>query len=148
MRLLISRHPQSIPHLILLFHHKRRKLDAHAQENKQRPLPPKRIDSNAKREPPDQFRVREEIKGSRGALGLDKLGHVDPELHPVRRGTGEGVDEEHEEDAGVDANVEVADCADCVYVGAVVCADGSVLWREGLEVPFVMSVFCFQCFAL
>lgn len=56
----------------------------------------------------------------------------------------EGVDEEHEEKAGVDSDVVVADGADGVDVGAVVGADGRVAGRENLEVPVRGLVVFFE----
>lgn len=71
-------------------------------------------------------------------MGFEETGHVDPFLHPEGRGAGEGVDEEHEEDSGVDSYVPVSDGADGVDVGAVVGADGGVArgWGGVSEIVF------------
>ncbi len=49
-------------------------------------------------------------------MGFEEGGHVDPFLHPIFAGAREGVDEEHEQEAGVDADVIVSDGADGVDV--------------------------------
>ena len=63
-------------------------------------------------------------------------------MHPIRGWPGEWVEEEHEQDTGVDADVEVSHRPDSTNVGAVVGTDRFVLWREGLEIPVVaVSVY-------
>ena len=111
---------QPIPHPILTPHHPQRNRVSNPKKHKQRPLPPKRVNRHAKYEPIRQFRVGEEIEGSCGCHGFQPLGHVDPALHPVFVGAGERIDEEHEEESGVDAYVVVSYGADGVDVGAVV----------------------------
>jgi len=49
-------------------------------------------------------------------VGFEESGHVNPFLHPEFAGACEGVDEEHEEEAGVDADVVVADSADGIDI--------------------------------
>ena len=88
-------------------------------------------------EPPQQFAVGEEIECASRGTSLEPSGHIDPELHPIRRWSGQWVEEEHEQDTGVDANVEVSHSPDAADVGAVVGTDGFVLRREGLKIPTV-----------
>ena len=119
---------QPTPHPIFPPHNRLRQTHANPTKHKKRPLPPKRINHNHKNKPIQQFRVREELERAPGRSLLDEAREVDPEFHQAFVGLGEGVDEEHEEEAGVDADVVVPDCADGVDVGAVVCADAFVLW--------------------
>lgn len=109
-------HPQPIPNPILPLHHPQWQRAPHPKKHKRRPLPAKRIDHDTKHKPIDQLRVGEEIKGTGGGVGFQKGGHVNPFLHPKFAGAREGVDEEHEEEAGVDADMVVADGTDGVNV--------------------------------
>lgn len=86
-------------------------------------------------EPPQQFAIGEEVEGTSRGTSFEPPGHIDPELHPIRRRSGEWVEEEHEQDTGVDADVEVSHSPNAANVGAVVGTDGFMLWREGLEIP-------------
>lgn len=63
-----------------------------------------------KNKPENQLAVGEKVKCASRTSGFDKRGHVDPALHPVFAWACQGVEEEHEEDAGIDAYVEVSDC--------------------------------------
>jgi len=96
-------HTDTIAQLILLFHDRQGQADSDSSEYKHRPLPPERVDGDAKRKPPDQLTVGEEIKRSRRRPRLYESGHIDPAFHPVGAGPREGVEEKHEEDARVDA---------------------------------------------
>ena len=94
MRILLQ--PQSIPDRILPPHHLQRQRTAHTEEDEERPLPPERIDHDAKDEPVDQFGVGEEVEGAGRGATLEELGHVDPSFHPLWSRPCERVDEEHE----------------------------------------------------
>ena len=96
---------QSVPNRILFPHNLERQCASNAEKHKERPLPSKRVDHNAKHEPVNQLRVREEVKGSGRRTTLDELGHVDPFLHPTFSWPGERVDEEHEKQARIDSDV-------------------------------------------
>jgi len=96
MRLLIRRHTDTISQLVLFLHNRHRQTQSDTREDEHSPLPTERIDGDAEREPPYQLAVREEVKRARRAARLDELGHVDPALHPVRRGPRQGVEEEHQ----------------------------------------------------
>lgn len=110
-------------------------VDADAEKHKDGPLPAEGVDGDAKDEPPHQLEVGEEVKGASRAGALEQARHVDPAAHPKGAGPGERVDEEHEQDARVDANVPVADGANGRDVGAVDGGHGRVRRREGLEIP-------------
>jgi hypothetical protein len=88
-----------------------------------------------KEEPPQQFAVGEEIECAGWSTSFEPPGHVDPELHPICRWPGEWVEEEHEQDTCVDADVEVSHSPDAANIGAVVGADRFVLRRERLKIP-------------
>lgn len=88
-----------------------------AKEYKQGPLPAERVERDTKDEPPEQLEVREEIKGSRRGELLEDLCHTNPLLHPEWARARQRIDEEDKQQAGVDANVPVADGADGVDVG-------------------------------
>ena len=97
--------PQSVPDRILPPHNLQRQRAAHAAEDEERPLPPERIDDDAEDEPVDQLGVGEEVEGSGRGTTLEELGHVDPPFHPLWSRPRERIDEEHEKEARVDANV-------------------------------------------
>ena len=61
--------------------------------------------------------------------------HINPFLYPVFRGSRERIDEEHEEQARVNADMIVADGADSIDIGAVNTADGGEGGWEYLEIP-------------
>ena len=82
---------------------------ADAEEDEERPFPSEGVDGDAEDEPVDQLGVGEEIKGRGWGAGFDEARHVDPFLHPVFLGTGEGVDKEDEEEACVDTDVPGSD---------------------------------------
>ena len=44
---------------------------------------------------------------------------IDPAFHPKRSRPAQGVNEEHQQDSGIHPDVPVAECSDCVYIGAV-----------------------------
>jgi len=64
-------------------------------------------------------------------------------LHPIRRWSCEWIEKEHEQDTGVDADVEVSHSTNAANVGAVVGTDGFVLRRESLEIPTAANQFMF-----
>jgi len=90
--LLLSR---PIPNPILSINNPSRKTVSNTEEHKERPLPPERVDYNAEREPPDQFQVREEVKGSGRRELLQRARHIDPALHPEWTRARKRVREEH-----------------------------------------------------
>jgi hypothetical protein len=112
-------HPRQPPQRILRPHDPPRHSLPNAHKGEKRPFPPERVNRDAEHKPPDQLQVREEIKCRRRRSRFQEACHVDPALHPEGPGAREGVHEEHQEDARVDADVPVTDCADGVDVGAV-----------------------------
>ena len=88
--------PQSVPNRVLSPNNPQWQRTANAAKHKRRPLPPERIDHNAKNEPIHQLRVSKEVEGSRWRITLDSLGHVDPSFHPLLLWPGERVDKKHE----------------------------------------------------
>lgn len=97
--------PKSIPNRVLSFDNPHWQRTPNAREHERCPLPPERVDDNAKDEPIHQFRVSEEIEGSSWGTTFDELGHVDPSFHPLFLWPRERVDEEHEKQARIDSNV-------------------------------------------
>ncbi|TKW51861.1 hypothetical protein CTA1_1114 [Colletotrichum tanaceti] len=100
--------------------HSLRQHEAQPEKDEKRPLPPERVEGDAEGEPPEKLEVGEEVKGAHGRRRLEQLGHLDPRLHPERMGPRHRVDEEHEENPRVDANVPVAHGADGGNIRAVV----------------------------
>lgn len=111
-----------------------------AEEDEEGPLPAEGVDGDAEGEPPEQLEVGEEVEGAGRGRRFQDLGHVDPALHPERGRPRQRVDEEHEEDPRVDADVPVPDGADGGQVRAVDGRDGGVPRRERLEVPVRRAV--------
>lgn len=118
--------------------------NADAEKHENRPLPSERVECHAKDEPPDQLEIREEVKSARWAEFLQRACHVDPALHPPSARSCQGVKQEHEEDASVDANVPVTDSTNCLHKGGVDGGDGWVSWRESLQVPVWWSIWILE----
>ena len=127
--------PLPIPQPLLPLHNAHRQALPDPKQHKRRPLPPERIHQHHKHEPVHQLRVREEIKRRRRRQRLHRTRHVDPLLHPVSPRRRQRVDQEHQQQARVDPDVQVADGADGVDVRAVDRADARVLRWEALDVP-------------
>lgn len=118
--------------------------NANAEKYENRPLPSERVECHAKDEPPDQLEICEEVKSAHWAELLQRARHVDPALHPPSAWSCQGVQQKHEKDASVDANVPVANGTNCFDEGRVDGRDGWVCWREGLQVPVGRAIWIFE----
>jgi hypothetical protein len=85
-------------------------------EYEERPFPSKRINRNAKRKPPDQLEISEEVEGSSRSESFDKASHVNPPLHPESLRPSERIRQEHQEDSSIDSNVPIANGADRIDI--------------------------------
>lgn len=93
------------PKLLFSTHDLHRQPLPNPKKHKRRPLPPERVDRDTEEEPPKELLVREEIKGTSRRVAFQKFGHLDRPVAPPRFGRCQRIDEEHEEDAGVDTDV-------------------------------------------
>ncbi len=66
---------------------------------------------------------------------LDPSCHVDPCLHQILPGPRERIDQEHEQEAGIDADVVITHGPDRIHIRAVGGADIRPARREDLQVP-------------
>ena len=133
--MMIPLQPQPVPNRILSPHDCQRQSAADTREHKRCPFPPERVDRNAEHEPVHQLRVSEEVEGTGGRTLLDERGHVDPSFHPFLLRRGERVDEEHEQQAGVDSNVvlEVGGISQCDLLSFLPFFGGSLGSARGKD---------------
>lgn len=96
---------QPIPNRVFSFDDPQWQCTSNAREHERCPLPPEGIDHDAEYEPIHQFRVSKEVEGSGWGTTFDEFGHVDPSFHPLFLWPCERVDEEHEKQARINANV-------------------------------------------
>lgn len=101
--------PITVGNPLLLTNHGLGQPETYTEEDKDCPLPSEWVEGNAKQKPPEQLKICEKVKSTRGAAQLQHLCHVDPTLHPPRARAGKGVHEKHEEYPRVDTNMPVAD---------------------------------------
>lgn len=130
-----SLHPQCLAEGSFLLNHLHGQSTANAEQDERSPLPPERVNQDDKEEPVDQFRVREEVKGTGRGESFHQSCPVDPSFHTTLCGLRQWVDQEHQEESSVDTNVHVTHSANSIDVGAVVGADTGVLGWKDLEVP-------------
>ena len=116
-------------------------MTSNPEEDKKRPFPPERVYGHDKYEPVDQFGVGEEIEGLSRRQRLQSACHVDPFLHPELMRGRERVNEEHEEETRVNADVIIAHGPNGIDVRAIVCADARMLWWEDLKIPSRRTVW-------
>lgn len=130
-----------------------RKHEAQSEKDEECPLPAEWVEGDTESEPPDELEISEEVESTGRRRRFQKFGHFDPGLHPEGMGSCQWVNEEHQKDSGIDADVPVSDCADSSNVRAVSCQsqvhsqeplarclpvdsrDGRVVWRESLDIP-------------
>lgn len=136
---------QLVAERLLPLDHLQRQRASDTEKNKESPLPPERTNEDQKHKPEDQLRVGEEVKGARRRELFQEAGEVDPGLHPSLARPRQGIGQEHEQKARVDANVHVTDCPNSVHVRAIVRAEVGVLGWEDLEVPVGRTVARLEC---
>lgn len=130
--LLVSCLSESTSQFLLLLDNSLRKTRTNPSQYEERPLPPERIDDDDEYEPVDQFGISEKLKGTRRCETFDPASEVDPSLHKSFVRSRERIDEEHDQESSVYADMIIAHCADGIDICAVIRANIHVLGREDL----------------
>lgn len=136
--------PDPLPQLLLFLHNLPRQRSTDPHEHKRRPLPPEGINHDHEDKPVNQLSISKELERSTRRSLLDEPCEINPELHQSLIRSRQRINEKHEQETRVDADMVVPNRADGVHVRAVVGADIHVPWREDLEVPVWWFVILFK----